>query len=131
MVIASFPRELARIFFPFLAGGISLEEDRQFFLGKLVAIHAGIRFGDAMAFEKLNHSKVLTGWVFVHVCCYSVAIWFTRISRFSEKGVDLIFGLAEARESLIAQTGGENGNQYQGSLHKYFFQLCSDLHLIR
>ena len=51
VVIASFPRELAaRIFFPFLAGRISLEKDRQFFFRKLAAIHPGISFGDAMTF---------------------------------------------------------------------------------
>ncbi len=108
-MIASFPRELARIFFPFLAGRISLEKDRHFFFGKLTPIHPGISFGDAMTFEKLNHSNVFTCWVFVHVCCYAVAVWLARVNRLSEKCVDLLLGIAEARESLAGQSDNERG----------------------
>jgi hypothetical protein len=109
VVIASFSRELARIFFPFLAGRISVEKDRQFFFGKLTPIRPGISFGDAMTFEKLDYSNVFTCWVFVHVCCDAVAIWLTRIDRLSEKRVDLLLGIAEAGESLASQSDNERG----------------------
>ena len=50
VVIASFPRGLAWIFLPFLAGRIPLEKDRHFFLGELLPVRPGIRFSDATAF---------------------------------------------------------------------------------
>jgi hypothetical protein len=49
-MVASFPGKLVRIFYPLLAGGISLEKDRHFFFRKLTAIYSRISFGDAVTF---------------------------------------------------------------------------------
>jgi hypothetical protein len=49
-MVASFPRELAWIFYPLLAARISLEKDRHFLSGKLAPIHSRISFGDAVTF---------------------------------------------------------------------------------
>ena len=49
-MVASFPRELAWILYPFLAAGISLEKDRHFLFGELSPIHSRISFGDAVTF---------------------------------------------------------------------------------
>jgi hypothetical protein len=45
----------------------------------------------------------------VRVCCYTVAIWLTRVNRLSEKRADLILGIAEARKSLVAQGDNKRG----------------------
>src|SRR5688572_15234966 len=117
-MVASFPRELARIFYPFLASRISLEKGRHFFFGQLNAIHSRISFGDAVTFEKLDQSMVLTAWVLVHVCGHAFFVWLAGVNRLSKKRADLLLGLAEACEGLAAQTKDDRGCCYRDVFHR-------------
>ncbi|PYL80021.1 MAG: hypothetical protein DMF21_10630 [Verrucomicrobia bacterium] len=54
---------------------------------------------------------------------YAITVWLADFGRLAEKCGDLFFAIAKARKSLAAQTGGEDGNQYQDSFHNHPLNL--------
>ena len=106
-MIASFPYQFAWILIPWPSVAASFEKRREFFVRKLVFIHAGVTFGDAIISEKLNQNDVIT--LLVDLGSDAVFVGKMLVGRFSEEIGDLAFAIAEGREHLAAQGDNQRG----------------------
>ena len=104
-MIASFPYQFAWILIPWPSVAASFEKRREFFVRKLVFIHAGVTFGDAIISEKLNQNDVIT--FLVDVGSDAVFVGRMLVGRFSEKIGDLAFAIAEGRQNSGAYSDAE------------------------